>query len=134
MNGCPGALASALDPDPAAMPLDDTAADRESEPEPGIALGRRVVRPPERFEDRRLRTRRETDAVVTNNQEGAAVVRPQRQADLTAVGRVLGGVVEEVAEDLFETIRVGADRARQRVDDDRDSLAVAEARTVRATL
>ena len=107
-----------LDPDPAAVLLDDVAGDRQPETGPaGLAADPRPVDLVEALEDPGLGGPRDADPVVGDGDDDL-VGRPHRTltADVAAVGAELHRVVEEVDEDLAEPVLVAADRRQRLVD------------------
>ena len=127
-----------LDPDPAAVPLDDVAGDRQSKPRSAAADAHPVdlVEP---LEDPALVGLRDADAVVLDRQRDLVADAPNRDPDLgvAVVARAvrvlrvepeLQGVVEEVDDDLAEPRLVAANRRHRLadVDDEPEALAIGE--------
>src|SRR6266849_3483700 len=97
---------SALDPDLAAMHLDDLLNDREAQAGPGYRLGGAAADPPEAFEDMLDLVRRDAQPGVGDADERKTAVGAGRQRHRPAIGRVLDRIVDEVAQDLDETVAV----------------------------
>jgi hypothetical protein len=90
--------------------LRDTTADVEPEPEARDVRFLRVRSPAERLEDLLGDAGRQPDASVSDPQQDARLFPLQVDVDL-AVGRgVLGGVVQEVDDDLLDAVRVERER------------------------
>src|SRR5439155_11472377 len=96
---CPAARCL-LDPDRAAVRLDDPL--RDVEPETGAAATARAA--PELREDASLRLRWNAFALVGDGDDCAVVVRPDRHSD--GAGAVPERVLDEIADDLRELVRV----------------------------
>ena len=86
----------------------------QGQPYPQAALG--TVEPalalPEEIEDMGEQIRGNADAVVTNTDDGPVVFGLRLELDPATLGRVLGGIVEEVGEDLSEPLRVSLEVER----------------------
>src|SRR6185437_11649184 len=95
-----------LDPDLADHPPRELAADVETEA--GSAGGLSLVRidPVELLEDRLLLARGDADAVVGDGKLDVVAALADRDRDPAAPRRELGGVVEQVDEDLLDAVAV----------------------------
>ena len=106
----PGPL-DRLDPDPAAVLLDDVARDRQPEARSaGRTADPRSVDLVEALEDPRLGRARDADAVVLDGDDDLRAGGTDRDQHLTAVGAELHRVVEEVDEDLPDPLLVALHR------------------------
>src|SRR6266852_3066650 len=107
---------SALDPDLAAMHLDDLLNDREAQAGPGYRLGGAAADPPEAFEDMLDLVRRDAQPGVGDADERKTAVGAGRQRHRPAIGRVLDRIVDEVAQDLDETVAISVDDREARIE------------------
>src|SRR4029078_1810430 len=102
-----------LDPDPPSVLFDDVARDRETEPRAaGPAAEARPVDLVEPLEDQCLGRARDPGPVIGHGHDDIRLRRLRGDHDLATIRAELHGVVEEVDDDLPETILV-ATVARQ---------------------
>src|SRR5690242_19144187 len=86
--------------DARAMALDELAHEREPDAEPARRPVHDGLELREEREESRLRFRGETDAVVPDGEHRFGALAPRLELDAAAGVRVLGGIGEEVDEDL----------------------------------
>ena len=83
---------------------------RDEEPEPGAGL--RTAghgRTTELLEDQLLVVERNPGSLIPNLHAHEPVLRPRADADVSARGRILDGVVDEVLHDLTQSLAVAAE-------------------------
>ena len=110
------ALAGALGPHRAAVQLDQLLDDRQAQPQPAVAAGRRGVGLAEPLEDVRQELGPDAHAGVDDGDLDVRVDPLQEHLDAAPLGRELHGVGQQVPDDLLEPGRVARDRAGQRVE------------------
>src|ERR671915_1780104 len=98
-----------LDPDAAAHPADELAADVQAQPRAADAAEHLRVEAVELLEDARQLLGRDAEALVQHAETHHAVGRLRAELDPAAVGGVLDRVLDEVDEDLSHAILVGRD-------------------------
>src|ERR1700726_2199792 len=89
--------------DAGAVRIADGFHDREAEAGAALVTRARAVDTEEAFEDVGERFGRYPDAVVSNVEDGAALLLRDLEFDATAVGSVFDRVVEQIDNDLFES-------------------------------
>ena len=105
------AVGPILDAQPAAVGLDEPAADEQPEPGPGDPRLADVPGPMERLGDERPFRGRDPDALVVDGDRRATPRRPRRSTVDEPVRRpVLEGVADEVLEDLADPRPVDLER------------------------
>src|SRR5207248_6423329 len=101
----------ALDPARAAMALDDLFRDVKAEPQAAVVRRRHLPSAVEALEDLLDLIGRNPDAAVADGgHDGVAPVLDD-DVDVAPLGRVLHGILEQVAQDLFQTIAIAVDDA-----------------------
>ena len=110
------------------MQLHEAPNDGEPDAQPALAAIEPAVTLREHLEDVRQELRLDADSVVAHANADAAAVGRDVQLDVAAVGRVLGGVVQHVAEDLAQAREVAEhpDRRVGHVDRQRVALRIDE--------
>src|SRR5436190_21648348 len=92
----------AVRPDPATMREHDAATDRETQTSTADPAGASALAAMEPFEEARQLVRRDAQSLVDDAHHDLTVDDGRPDVDVSAVGRVLDGVVEEVVEDLLD--------------------------------
>src|SRR4029434_1342604 len=98
----------------AAVQLDEVADQRQSDAKPSGRALDAIVRLDEHVEDLGQHARFDADAAVFDAARHRLVFPCGGQGNAATAGRVLGGVVEQVGDDLCEARRVGVERQRFR--------------------
>src|SRR6267143_913262 len=99
----------ALNPDLAAVHLDDLLNDREAQPGPGDRLGGAAPDPPEPLEHVADLVRRDAQPGIGDADEREAAFRAGRQGHHASVWRVLDRVVDQVADHLDQAVSIAGD-------------------------
>ena len=94
------------------MHLHEVLHQRQADAQPALRLRGGVVHLHEQLEDAGEHVRGDPDAVVPDPQHRHVAVPLGRQPDAPARLRVLGGIRQEVADDLGEPHRVGVEQQR----------------------
>ena len=92
------------------MQLDEASDERQADPQAALRPIQRLVGLHEEVEDVLLHLRRDADAGVADPQHGLVVLAGQADRDPAARLGVLGGVVQQVRDDLLQAGRVALDR------------------------
>ena len=121
--------AGAINRDRAAVQFDETSHERQPDPEPAPRAIQRMVGLHEEIEDVSLHLGRDADPGVSHSQHGLVAFAAERDRDPAAGLGVLGGVVQQVRDDLFQTGRVALDP--QRLGREMTSKARAGTRSIR---
>src|SRR5579864_9063878 len=99
----------AFDPDLASVHLHDLLNDREAEASPRYRLRGAAAYAPEALEDVADLLRRDAEPGVGDADQGVPALDTAGQRDRAPFGRVLDRVVDEVADDLDQTVAVARD-------------------------
>src|SRR5262249_38270492 len=95
-------VGDAVEPDAAAVGLDEAAADREADSGSAGATGHRAVDAIEAIEDALGVLGRDADAVIADAEGDRAAVGGGVEDDPAGVRRVLDGVLDQVAQHLLD--------------------------------
>ena len=125
-DGRAQAFARALDPDDAAVQLDEALHDRQPEAEPAVLARRRRIALPESFEQMRNEFRLDADAGVGDADLDMRVHALEHDLDLAVLRRELDGVRQQIPDDLLKTARIAGDRPGRRIEEflEPDALGV----------
>src|SRR5688572_7425966 len=104
----------ALDDDQSLMQLSDVLDDREAQPRPADLAAARLVDTVKAFEDAVELDLRDAHAVVGDTDSRAAVLARNAHLYQTFGGRVLDGVIDQVADRLAQQLRIAEHEHRSR--------------------
>jgi hypothetical protein len=90
----------------ALMHFDDRLDERQSDAEPGIGPFRRAIDPCKHLKDAVEHIGRNADSAIADGYQDVARVAACGKPNISAARRVLGGIVEQIRQDLREAVRI----------------------------
>src|SRR5688572_3127327 len=105
------------------MHFDQAANQSEPDAQPALSSAGRVLDLREHFKDTGQHIRQDADAAIADRDHYTVALAPRGEPDSSCGIGILGGIIEEVRNDLLQPYRIGFERERLRRQRDREMMA-----------